>query len=135
MKTYRASDKLVYFADTNFYLRFLLNDNKTQAIKAEYYLNQAKKEKLKIVYLSIVIIEMEVVLRRVYELPKSQISRHLLILIKTPYLTVEDQDIWIKTFERLITINMDLVDLFLFEKAKANNAEVLSFDRKLSKLR
>lgn len=124
-----------YFADTNFYLRFLLNDNKTQAIKVEYYLNQAKKEKIKIVYLSAIIIEMEVVLRRVYGLPKSQISKQLQILIKTPYLTVDDQDIWIKTFDRFTAINIDLVDLFLFEKARANNGKILSFDQKLLKLK
>lgn len=124
-----------YFADTNFYLRFLLNDNQAQATKIEHYLNQARKEKIKIVYLPVVIIEMEVVLRRLYSQPRTQIHKQLLTLIKTPYLAVEDQDIWIKTFERFADSNIDLVDLFLFEKAQASNAAVLTFDKKLSKLK
>lgn len=124
-----------YFADTNFYLRFLLNDNKVQTDKVKHYLNQAGKEKIKIVYLSAIIIEMEVVLRRVYKVSKLQIASYLLTLVKTPYLAIEDRDIWLKVLERFTKINIDLTDLFLFEKASVSNAEILSFDGKLLKLK
>ena len=123
-----------YFADTNFYLRFLLQDNQTQAAKVEYFLKLAKKEKIKIVYLPAIILEMEFVLRHVYTLPKSQISSKLLNLIKTPYLTVEDRGIWVKAFELFNSKSIALLDVFLLEKAKANNAEILSFDKKLLSL-
>ena len=121
----------IYFADTNFFLRFLLQDNLTQAQKVEDYLDLAKKEKIKIVYLVAVIIEMEVVLRKVYHQQKIYIAEQLLTLIQTPYLVIEDRGILIKTFELFKKYNLDLLDLLLLERAKSDKAEVLTFDKKL----
>lgn len=124
----------IYFADTNFFLRFLLQDNLTQAQKVEDYLDLAKKEKIKIVYLVAVIIEMEVVLRKVYHQQKVYIAEQLLTLVQTPYLIIEDRGILIKTFELFKKYNLDLLDLLLLERAKSDKAEVLTFDKKLTAL-
>lgn len=124
-----------YFADTNFFLRFILQDNQAQAKKVEDYLNQAEQEEIKITYLVAVIIEMEVVLRKVYRLSRDQIAKQLLVLVKTPYLIIEDRQIWIQTFGLFSKYNLALLDLFIFEKAKVNEAEVLTFDQKLAKLK
>lgn len=121
----------IYFADTNFFLRFLLQDNLTQAQKVEDYLDLAKKEKIKIVYLVAVIIEMEVVLRKVYHQQKVYIAEQLLTLVQTPYLVIEDRGILIKTFELFKKYNLDLLDLLLLERAKTDKAEILTFDKKL----
>jgi len=121
----------VYFADTNFFLRFLLQDDQIQAGKVEDYLEQAKKEKIKIVFLVAVIIEMEVVLRKVYHQPKAYITEQLLILIQTPYLVIEDREILMNAFEFFKKYNLDLLDLFLLAKAKSDKADVLTFDKKL----
>lgn len=120
-----------YFADTNFFLRFLLQDNQTQAQKVEDYLDMAKKEKIKIVYLVAVIIEMEVVLRKVYHQQKVYIAEQLLTLVQTPYLAIEDRETLIRTFELFRKYNLDLLDLFLLERAKSDKAEILTFDKKL----
>lgn len=123
-----------YFADTNLFLRFILQDIQSQAQKVEDYLNQAKAEKIKIIYLVAVIIEMEVVLRKVYRQPKDKILEQLLALVQTPYLVVEDREIWMNAFELFKKNNLDLLDIFIFAKAEAINAEVLTFDQKLAKL-
>lgn len=123
-----------YFADTNLFLRFILQDIQSQAQKAEDYLNQAKAEKIKIIYLVAVIIEMEVVLRKVYRQSKDKISEQLLALVQTPYLIVEDRGIWMNAFELFKKNNLDLLDIFIFAKAEVINAEVLTFDEKLAKL-
>lgn len=124
-----------YFADTNLFLRFILQDIQSQAQKVEDYLNQAKAEKIKIIYLVAVIIEMEVILRKVYSQPKDKISEQLLALVQTPYLIVEDREIWMNAFELFKRNNLDLLDIFIFAKAEAINAEVLTFDQKLAKLK
>lgn len=120
-----------YFADTNFFLRFLLQDNQTQAEKVEADLDRAKREKIKIVYLVAVIIEMEVVLRKVYHQQKVYIAEQLLTLVQTPYLVIEDRETLIRTFELFKKYSLDLLDLLLLERAKSGNAEVLTFDKKL----
>lgn len=106
----------------------------TQAQKVEDYLDLAKKEKIKIVYLVAVIIEMEVVLRKVYHQQKVYIAEQLLTLVQTPYLIIEDRGILIKTFELFKKYNLDLLDLLLLERAKSDKAEVLTFDKKLTAL-
>ena len=124
----------LYFADTNLYLRFLLQDNRNQTEKVKEYFRKAQKKKLRIIFLNPIIIEMEVVLRKVYGLSKAEIIKSLLLLIKTPFLDIEEKQLWLITFERFSTINIDLLDIFLFEKARAESGQVLSFDKDFTKL-
>ena len=123
-----------YFADTNFYLRFLLNDNKDQAEKSASYLKKAQEQEIKIVFLSEVILEMGIVLEKFYKITKPEIARHLSILIKTAYLTIEDRAVWGESFEIFSRKNIDLLDILIFVKAKTKGVEVLSFDKDLAKL-
>ncbi len=121
-----------YFADTNFYLCFLLQDNKTQADQTERHLHKAEKGEEEIVFLSAIILEMAFVLRSNYSVPPLEISKYLSTLISLPYLDIEDRDIWIKILPVFAQRKIDLIDIFLFEKAKVNNADVLTFDKKFN---
>ena len=123
-----------YFADTNFYLRFLLNDNKDQAEKSASYLKKAKQQEIKIVFLSEVILEMGIVLEKFYKLKKPEIARHFSILIKTAYLAIEDRSVWGESFAIFSKKNIDLLDVFLFVRAKTKGAEVLSYDKDFVRL-
>lgn len=124
-----------YFADTNFYLRFLLKDNQKQADSAENELIKAQNGQQEIVFLSAIILEMNFVLKSVYSLSPIEIADYLLTLVKTPYLDIEDRDIWLKVLSLYSKKKNSLLDIFLFEKAKVNKAEVLTFDQKLAKIK
>lgn len=124
-----------YFADTNFYLRFILQDNKKQADKVETQLKKAEIGKKRIVFLSAVILEMAFVLHSNYSLTRTEITKNLLDLVKTAYLEIEDKDLWMRTLPIYAAARIDLIDIFLFMKAKASEGEVLSFDEDFRKLK
>lgn len=123
-----------YFADTNFYLRFILKDNKNQVKRVKEFLSKAKKGEINIVFLPEVILEMEFVLRSVYALSGKQIVKYLVPLAKTDYLDICERDIWLTAFKIFPEKNLSLFDIFLFLKARGQKAEVLSFDKDFRKL-
>ena len=123
-----------YFADTNFYLRFILKDNRGQAKKSKEFLTKAKKGKIKIIFPPEVILEMEFVLRSVYSLSKKEVVRYLLPLIKTDYLEIKEREIWLVAFKVFQETNLSLLDIFLFLKAKKEKAQILSFYKDFKKL-
>lgn len=124
-----------YFADTNFYLRFLLQDNQAQADQVEKELKKAKDGKQKIIFLSAIILETAFVLKSNYSVTSPGIAEYLSVLVATPYLDIEDRNIWIKILPFFAQSKIDLIDIFLFEKAKDINAQVLSFDKDFKKLK
>jgi len=124
-----------YIADTNFYLRFILQDVKSQAKLSEKYLNKAKLGEIKIFFPDEVVLEMEFVLRNFYSVNREEITKSLLGLMKIEYVDVENRSLWIKTLEIYKEKNVSLLDIFLFLKAKDVGSEVLSFDRDFQKLK
>lgn len=124
-----------YFADTNFYLRFTLQDNKEQANFVEDELKKAKAGQQTIVFLSIVILEMAFVLKSYYLLSNVEIANCLSTLAKTSFLDVADRSIWLKVLPVYAKKNISLIDIFLFEKAKSEGGEVLSFDKDFERLK
>lgn len=125
----------IYFADTNIFLRFLLKDNPKFSKKARSYFTLAKKGRIRIIVLSVVILEIEYVLRKVYSLSRQEIAKKISSLVKSIYFEIEDRSLWLDVLAVYSKAKLDLVDIFLFEKAKANDAEVLSFDKDLIKLK
>ena len=123
-----------YFADTNFYLRFILKDNESQSNKVKQYLKEARDKKIKIVFLSSIILEMEYVLRSVYTEERDEISKYLEGLIETSYLDIKERDIWKKTFWIYRKNNINLIDIYLHFLAEKEGAGVLSFDKDFRKL-
>lgn len=124
----------VYYADTNVFLRFILGDISSQAKKARYYFSQAKKGQIKLIFLPEVIAEIEHILRKVYRLPKEEISQYLSSLIKSQYVHIDRRLAILNALEIYKNTNIDLVDIILFCTAKAENAQVLSFDKDVKKL-
>ena len=123
-----------YFADTNFYLRFILQDDLKLAATAQTDLKSARQGKKRVIFLSAVILEMGFVLKSFYLLSHSQIADYLLPLVKTQYLEIEDRDVWLKIFRTYTNVRESLIDIFLLEKALSSNGEVLTFDKNLQKL-
>lgn len=130
--------KPTYYVDTNVVLRFLLADNKRMYQRAKDAFRQAKEGEIKLVFLPEVVIEVNYVLQKVYSLTKSESAEELAKIVQTPYLDVMERSVLINAISKYKKLNVDFVDLILYEKAKAANAKLLSFDetdmRKISKL-
>ena len=123
-----------YFADTNFYLRFLLQDIKDQATETENLLKKARDKKILIIFLPEVILEMTFVLESFYKVSKDQISRHIKTLVKTDYLDIKNRNILMESFEIYEKNNISIFDIYLFLQAQKNGSEVLSYDTDFKKL-
>ena len=123
-----------YIADTNFYLRFILQDIESQAAFTEKYLKLAELGKIKIFFPDEVILEMEFVLRSFYFVKRIDIFQSLDALVKLDYVDIENKALWIKVLETYRNENVSLIDILLHNKAKGMGAEVLSFDKDFKKL-
>lgn len=125
----------IYFADTNIFLRFFLGDNLEQSNRAKKYFERAKSNKIQIVILPEILIEISYVLKKVYDLSRLETSQMLLDLVSSHYFTIKERELLIRSCEIYSQTNFDLVDVLLFEHARRAGGEVLSFDKDFDKLR
>jgi len=123
-----------YYVDSNFFLRFILKDNLNQWKVANDYFKEAKLEKVKLVFLTETIIEIEYVLRKVYKLSRKIISKYLLTLLSISYFEITDRELLRDALLYYVKKNIDFVDIIIFLKAKEENAEVLTFDKDFDNL-
>lgn len=126
---------LVYYIDANYFLRFILKDNLTQWKIADNYFEKAKQEKIKLVFLTEVILEIEYVMRKVYKFNRKLIFKYISTLLVIDSLEIADREILKMAILIYLDKNIDLVDAILFYKAKGKQAEVLSFDKDFDKLK
>lgn len=126
---------LSYIADTNLLLRHTLNDIPLQASFAEEYFKKAQKGLIRITICPVVLFEMFFVLEKFYRFDRPQVAYYLLEVVTTPYLEVEEREIFTSTVPFYKEQRIDFVDAYLFAKAQAQAAEVLSFDKDFRKLK
>lgn len=124
----------LYYIDANYFLRFILKDNLSQWKIANNYFEKAKQEKIKLVFLTEVILEIEYVLRKVYKLDRKLIFKYISTLLVINSFEVVDREILKSALLSYLNKNIDFVDAILYYKAKKRQAEVLSFDKDLEKL-
>lgn len=120
--------------DSNFLLRFLLNDIPSQAEETTRYLERAERREIKILVPQIVIFEIAFVLMKVYKLKKVEVIKLIKTLVSNPYLEVPERRIILEGLNLYAEKNVDFIDCYLFCLAKDKKAEVLSFDKDLKKL-
>jgi len=112
--------------DTNYIIRYLVNDNIEMADIAEKVLT------LKNVYISNEILaEVVYVLFGVYQISKIDISNQLLKLLEFDNISVSNKEVIKQTFKIFKTKNLDFVDCLLC--AYSNKDEIVTFDKKLNK--
>lgn len=124
----------IYFVDTNIILRYLLKDNLLQAQKAKAYFDKAKARKIQLILIPEIILEVEYVLRHVYQYPKINLVEDLEVIVDNQHLDVKHRSVLQSTIKLYKNIPIDLVDAVLFSTAEENNAKVLSFDKDFQKL-
>ena len=123
-----------YYIDSNFFLRFILKDNLNQWKVANDYFKEAKLEKVKLVFLTETIIEIEYVLRKVYKLSRKIILKYLLTLLSINNFEIIDKELLKDALLYYVEKNIDFVDIIIFLKARSQNAEVLTFDKDFDKI-
>ncbi len=125
-------DKLIL--DTNGFLRFLLNDIPKQTEEVNKLLIKAKAKKIEIFVPQIIVFEIEFALDKYYKFPKTEITDKLRVLFATPYLKIQDKEIFQEALQLFKDKNIDFVDCFLVSNANSKNASLFTFDKNLQKL-
>ena len=125
----------IYYIDANYFLRFILKDNLAQWKIANNYFEKAKQEKIKLVFLTEVILEIEYVMRKVYKLNRKLIFKYISTLLIINSFEVIDREVLKLALLTYLDKNIDFVDAILFYKSKNRRAEVLSFDKDFDKMR
>ncbi len=128
------SQKPCYLVDTNVVLRFLLKDDKQQYQLVAPFFLQAEQGQIQLELLGEVIPELEYVLKKLYQVPRSEISQHLQQFLKNQRVKCDNKMIWLKTFALYEQTSIDPVDIFLYLKARQLQARVLSFDQDFKKI-
>lgn len=124
----------VLILDTNAFLRFLLNDLPDQAEEVSALLKKAKAKKVEIFIPQIVIFEIEFALEKYYKFSKTEIIMTLGTLLATPYLKIQNRDVFQETMLLFANKNIDFVDCFLLCNAHQKEATLFTFDKDLKKL-
>lgn len=125
---------LTYYIDANYFLRFIFKDNLSQWKIADNYFEKAKQEKIKLVFLTEVILEIEYVMRKVYKLERRLIFRYISTLLVINSFEITDREVLKSALLAYLNKNINFVDAILFYKSKNRQAEVLSFDKDFIKL-
>jgi predicted nucleic-acid-binding protein len=113
--------------DTNYILRYLLDDNHEMHLVAKKVIHSNA-----CLVLNEVISEVIYVLRGVYDTPKARIVKSLSNFIKMENLSMhEDKDVLLDSLKIYESKNLDFVDCYLC--ALSDKYEVKSFDKKLMK--
>jgi len=121
-------------ADTNIFLRFLTNDLPSQAIRVKEIFYEAEKGRLRILVLPITIVEILYQLQNWYDFSKVSAVEKLMSLFSPGWIELDNKDRVIEALEKYKDINIDFVDILTWAMAKAQNVEILSFDKDFDKL-
>ena len=124
-----------FYLDTNLIVSYFCNRNKKQYELAKELFTKAKQKNIELVLLSEIVIEVEYSLNKHYGYNREQIQIELLSLAKSQYIYIDHREAVIQVINLYCLTTIDLVDCILYSKAKADNAEVLSFDTDFKKLK
>lgn len=122
-------------ADTNVFLRFLLDDIPQQVKKFEKILKQAKKSEIILIIPQIIIFELNFTLSKYYLLPKQDIIKKLQLIIRTPYFKIQDIEIFREAIQLYSKSDLSLADCFIYYYSEAWKADLFTFDKDLAKLK
>jgi len=112
--------------DTNYIIRYLVNDNIKMADIAEEILTTKK-----VFIANEILAEVVYVLLGVYEISKENISNQLLELISFENISVSNHEIINKALKIFKNKNLDFVDCLLCSYSSQD--EIVTFDKKLNR--
>ena len=122
------------FVDTNYFLRFLLKDNK-QFQKVYDLFNKSVNAELKLVTSTIVFFEIYWVLSSIYKQNKTQLINYLRKILSLNFILIENKEILYEALSHFKKYTIDLEDCFniaFYQRYKIN--QFSSFDQKVNRI-
>jgi len=122
------------FIDTNYFLRFLLNDISEQHNLVKNLFIKASDGKENLLTSTIVFFEVYWVLSSYYEKEREEIVKTLEKILKLTFIEIEERDILLKSIALFNKTTLDLEDCYNLYFAKSQKAHAFgTFERKLEK--
>ena len=122
------------FVDTNYFLRFLLADNKEQFEEVKSLFGQAAEGRVKLFTSIIVYFEIYWVLSSFYKQNKIDTLNTLEKILEMEFVFLEEHEILGDALKIFANSNLSLEDCYNLAFAKSRSAKVFkTFDKKLSK--
>ena len=122
------------FIDTNYFLRYLLNDINDQHQEAKELFMSGSEGKFELMTSSLVLFEVYWVLGSVYSFNKQSIAESLSKLLKLSFIQFNERNIFISALVLFEKTNLDLEDCYnLFYAKEAKVTDFKTFDKKLQK--
>ena len=119
------------FINTNFFIRYLTNDDPHKADKVEALLDAAAAGKVKLVTAEMVIAEIVWGLESAYGLKNVAIAPMISAILATPGLHVSNKAIVAKALPMYAGLNIDFVDAYIAAfMESAGISDIYSFDTK-----
>ena len=121
------------FVATNYFLRFLLDDNPEQGEIAKKLFRQAARGEKKLVSSTIVFFEIYWVLSSYYGKQRGELAKTLFDILAMVFIEFDDREILTAALERLARENLDLEDCYNLSFARARTVSdfaTLDFDLK-----
>jgi predicted nucleic-acid-binding protein len=116
------------YVDANYTLRYLLNDDKTQAPAAASVIESGTAE------LAVETVpEIVYVLTGRYGIPRREVAEHMTEFIEGSGILIERKNSMLKAIELFASTTMDFVDCMLAARAIVEHAHIHTFDKKLLK--
>lgn len=123
------------FVDTNFFLRFLLEDIEEQHQEAKQLFQQAAQGRISLITSTIVIFEIYWVLSSFYKRQKSQLTNLLTKILAMTFIALQDRAILTESLKLFKKTNLNLEDCYNLSFAKSQKVESFkTFDAKLVKI-
>lgn len=123
--------KSIVVIDTNLLVRYLTDDEPQKAKAVDTLLNRASKGELKILIPSVVVAELVWVLESFYKLAAAEITELVESILNTPGVDIQDKSIIKAALNIYRGKEIDLVDAWIIEFAKAKGANrIYTFDKK-----
>lgn len=122
------------FVDTNYFLRFLLNDVNQQHLEAKQLFLSASEGKQKLFTSTIVFFEIYWVLSSFYEKKKVEVAIALQNVLELKFVSIKERQILANSIEHFKQTGLDLEDCYNIAYAKSKAADNFkTFDVKLMK--
>ncbi|PIP86116.1 hypothetical protein COW83_00605 [Candidatus Collierbacteria bacterium CG22_combo_CG10-13_8_21_14_all_43_12] len=128
---------MIYYVDTNYFLRFFLDDNPKQAQEVRELFVRGSAEEVKLVSSLVVFLEVYWVLKSFYSFSKDQICKSLNVILRMDFIKIDEKEVIFRAMEIFDINNLDLEDCFHLAYLLENSGEakrLATFDKKLENI-
>lgn len=120
--------------DTNIIIRFLIWDDENLYKKSFEIFRQIENNEIEVVITEWVVLECLYVLEKFYEIPKLEVVDKLKMILFLDNVINSDKLEIIEALNLVIYEKIDFIDAIVITKAKYNDLDVISFDKKINKI-